>query len=581
MKKNLLFFSILFLFFIQIKNSCLAQGQIYQAEYFIDTDPGVHNGSTFTFTAADTITHIAAIPISANLPPGKHDIFIRTFDTLGRPSIAQASTFFVNGFLQSAEYFIDTDPGAGNGTAIPITANVDSISINTTIPLPTHLATGMHALYVRTKLQNGAYSIAEAQTFFVKNNIIYAEYFIDADPGRGNGMAIPVAVPSDSIYNNIAIPAANLLPGYHSIAMRTKTSDGKWSMEQWQQFYLQPKIIAYSYWIDSIPQPVVYNPIFLNAGSADSVAVNANIVLPNTIAMGSHRLFVATLAQDNSWSIAAEYSFTTNTPPLIVSTPIKVLLGGCYDNATGLMQDSLRTKNLIPSASPFHTTAYTSFALVNNTVPEQIGANVLTTTGPNAIVDWVLIELRSASNAGIVLQTKSALLQRDGDVVEASDGASTVTFANIASGNYYVAIKHRNHMGVMLANTVSLGLASGIIDYSNTATILYVKPGTAGNLAPLTGATQLKFGKRLLYPGNASIVGNTQRTTVMYNTLASSDRQKLFNFTGGVNTVVGYYADDVDLNGYTRFNGLDNDRSIILNACNGSSTIIIAEQLPN
>jgi hypothetical protein len=71
-----------------------------------------------------------------------------------------------------------------------------------------------------------------------------------------------------------------------------------------------------------------------------------------------------------------------------ISCPAKALLSGGYDAGTGLMRDDLRTKGLIPSAQPYSTAPW-SYAGT-----ETVSNNVLNVSGDNAIVDWVLVELR-------------------------------------------------------------------------------------------------------------------------------------------------------------------------------------------
>ncbi|MCB0811724.1 MAG: hypothetical protein KDB87_00895, partial [Flavobacteriales bacterium] len=56
---------------------------------------------------------------------------------------------------------------------------------------------------------------------------------------------------------------------------------------------------------------------------------------------------------------------------------------------------------------------------------ESTTAGVLAATGNDAIVDWVVLELRDANDPTTVVNTRSALLQRDGDIVD-TDGSSPV-----------------------------------------------------------------------------------------------------------------------------------------------------------
>ena len=66
----------------------------------------------------------------------------------------------------------------------------------------------------------------------------------------------------------------------------------------------------------------------------------------------------------------------------------------------------------------------------------------------NAIVDWVVLEVRSPNDPSLVISSRAALLQSDGNIVDL-DGKSNVQMTGIASGNYYVAVRHRNHLGTM------------------------------------------------------------------------------------------------------------------------------------
>src|SRR5690606_42137089 len=64
-------------------------------------------------------------------------------------------------------------------------------------------------------------------------------------------------------------------------------------------------------------------------------------------------------------------------------------------------------------------------------------------SGNGAIVDWVLVELRDATQPTMVLATRSALITRDGRVLGA-DGAPVLIAA--PHGGYHVALRHRNHL---------------------------------------------------------------------------------------------------------------------------------------
>src|SRR5882724_8766395 len=92
--------------------------------------------------------------------------------------------------LSAAEYFFDTDPGVGNGTALTVITG-DSILFSgniATVGLPV----GFHFLYVRSKDVNNIWSLSERRLFYIapvttSATLVGSEYFFDTDPGIGNG----------------------------------------------------------------------------------------------------------------------------------------------------------------------------------------------------------------------------------------------------------------------------------------------------------------------------------------------------------------------------------------------------------
>jgi hypothetical protein len=106
---------------------------INEAEYFFDTDPGVGNGFPLTVgTAADSVSFTGSIN-TTGLATGQHFLFIRTRNTNGIWSLYEHQSFYIKNSIVKAEYFFDTDPGVGNGTNIPVTATLDSLTFTSTI----------------------------------------------------------------------------------------------------------------------------------------------------------------------------------------------------------------------------------------------------------------------------------------------------------------------------------------------------------------------------------------------------------------------------------------------------------------
>lgn len=243
-------------------------------------------------------------------------------------------------------------------------------------------------------------------------------------------------------------------------------------------------------------------------------------------------------------------TFTTPTPVLVSA---KAWLDGAFDQAAGLMTDDLRAAGVVP--------------LTNGT--SSTSAAVLAVTGPNAVVDWVSVALRVTPDAGQMVATQWALIQRDGDMV-AMDGSSPLTF-NVPAGNYYVVLRHRNHLGVMTASPVALTATAATIDFRSASLSTY---GT--NARRTIGADQL------LWAGMTSPLMSLPRR-VSY-TGSYNDRDQILTRIGGTlptATTTGYFKEDVNMDGVVKYVGANNDRDLVLIAIGGTTpNAVRTEQVP-
>jgi hypothetical protein len=187
-----------------------------------------------------------------------------------------------------------------------------------------------------------------------------------------------------------------------------------------------------------------------------------------------------------------------------------------------------------------------------HTGTEATTAAVLSATGSNAIVDWVLLELRTGTTAATRVATRAALVQRDGDVVDV-DGISPVTFLNRAAGAYYIVATHRNHLGVMSDVTLALSATATLCDF----TLAYDGFGSY--------AQKDVSGLNLLWAGNANHTGITHKSLIFSGSNNDSDAVKNdvisnnnpaqdFSFVP-----MGYYLGDTNLDGDVKYQGPAND----------------------
>lgn len=244
---------------------------------------------------------------------------------------------------------------------------------------------------------------------------------------------------------------------------------------------------------------------------------------------------------------------------------LSAALGGALPSGS-LMTDGLRSNGLVPTTEPYTALGYT---YVGSPTLQAIGPGVLQTTGASAIVDWVVVELRSVEDPSTVVFSKPALIQRNGLIRDVAWGAIR---APVPAARYHVAVRHRNHLGVMTAVPLWLGHdAEGgwsSIDLRSASTGVY---GTAARMA--VGSVQC------LWPGDAS---GSHRVSYVG---AGNDRDVVLQAIGGsvpTNVVDNVYdRRDVNLDGRVMYVGDGNDRDVILQSIGGTvPTAVRVQQLP-
>jgi PKD repeat protein len=302
--------AVLCIFFVTQLNA----QQINYAEYFFDNDPGRGNGISLSITTTNTID--ASFSIStASLSGGMHHLYIRTRSNTGKWSMNGVSLVYINPVynttlskIVAAEYFVNSDPGQGNGNAIAIT-NGDTISTLKSIPTSS-LPTGIHTIFIRVKNGYGQWSLAQKGILYITNNhqigqLVAAEYFFDNDPGFGNANALTVTT-GNTIDLNTTISTSTLTSGLHYLNARAKDSNGKWSLKSQILFYISRPVSSRNlteaeYFFDN--DPGFGNGISISITPDDSVNLSTAI---NTAGLTSGLHFFNIRMKDVSgkWSLS-------------------------------------------------------------------------------------------------------------------------------------------------------------------------------------------------------------------------------------------------------------------------------------
>ena len=248
------------------------------------------------------------------------------------------------------------------------------------------------------------------------------------------------------------------------------------------------------------------------AGGTDTLKVSQEI---NTTNVTSGDVFVNMI--DNNFSTYAKVNsgneILIELPPRSYSVwvqgvlaEIKIYLEGPYDSNSNEMKTALASNNYLPLTSPYTEDPRTVKNIPANTV------------------DWILIELRSGEN-GPAVAYRSAFLRKDGRIVD-DDGTGTAVPIPAKTGNYYIVVKHRNHLPVMSAAPVGLSGSNALYDFTTSQSQAY----GANPLTDLTGS-----GIYGMIAGDATNNGSVD----------AADRNETWN----KRNQTGYLSADVTCNG--------------------------------
>jgi len=232
--------------------------------------------------------------------------------------------------INKVEYFIDTDPGFGNGTDVSITAaaNITDLLIPVDISA---LGKGLHNVYLRSRDDGGNWSLTRRWLFvkdFAAGNVNKAEYFVDTDPGFGNGT--DVAVSAGTNISNVLIPVdiSSFGMGLHSVYLRTKDVNGTWSLTSRWLFFkdiARDNLLGGEYFFDTDPGFGNGTVIPFGTGLGTNVPDFSFGASLSGIPNGLHYLFIRTKEANGKWSLTNVIQFDKDEP-----LPVKLV----YFNVT-------------------------------------------------------------------------------------------------------------------------------------------------------------------------------------------------------------------------------------------------------
>ena len=228
----------------------------------------------------------------------------------------------------------------------------------------------------------------------------------------------------------------------------------------------------------------------------------------------------------------------------------KVFLQGPFDSAARSMRTTLNSQGILQRFAVNHPYSIAPF---NYTGLEAVGAGFFA-AHPD-IIDWVLLELRDANAPLAIVSKRAVFLNKDGTLVDTGGINKTITFKGVSAGRYYVAVQHRNHLGIRTSTAIDFASCSACYDFTtgnfkSFRNQEYTSPEQKGTAWVMRGG-DATMNRTVLY----SSPGNDQ--TYILNALLGG------SLSGMLRDV--YSPGDLNMNGMITWSGPDNEQTFLLN----------------
>lgn len=201
-------------------------------------------------------------------------------------------------------------------------------------------------------------------------------------------------------------------------------------------------------------------------------------------------------------SAFTEASCSDAAPELIIEyyEPLRlnagVWLDGAYNPQTNSMNTGMNTEQYVlpgqvntPGGQPYDPAPW------NHNGTE--GLYYANGNYPTDVVDWLLVSLRTSPQANSTIAQSAVLLRSNGMMMQ----IEPFRLSERTTGAFYIVVEHRNHMGIMSANPVSINNGVLTYDFRNTDTY---KNSTS------YGQRQLESGVWGMYGGDADQLSDVQ-----------------------------------------------------------------------
>ena len=213
---------------------------ITAAEYFFDdNDNGAGSNTALSVSSSNGIaTATGTNLVTDGLASGLHIIYSRFYANNHGWGATRGISFLITHeetefTISGAECFIDSDPGAGQGTSLNVTLSNGTATATGSNLATNGLSAGFHIIYSRFYADNYGWGAPRGVPFIITsttpaNSITAAEYFIDSDPGVGQGTALTLGGTTTQVSLNEQIDLTDETAGLHSISIRLFSPEAGW-----------------------------------------------------------------------------------------------------------------------------------------------------------------------------------------------------------------------------------------------------------------------------------------------------------------------------------------------------------------
>lgn len=244
---------------------------------------------------------------------------------------------------------------------------------------------------------------------------------------------------------------------------------------------------------------------------------------------------------DNSIGNAASNQITAKTSDLNVKfsgmnffgkANLTAFLGGAMTGST--MSKTLNTNGLIPLTTPYTASPFNAPSVTAPAIPVEA-------------TDWILVEVRNASNPTNIISQTSAFILSNGSIVN-YDGAALRL--KDAEDNGIIALRHRNHLSIRTASGMNL-VNPTPKNFSSSVAEAYTNPSNTNNqnMVNINGIYAM-------WAGDVNQDGQIRYLPQAVPPIPSDANIILINGLGGIPTNVlnnVYSPYDVDMNRIVRY----------------------------